>query len=292
MKIATQISSLFTPLVFALLVSCNSTVEKPATKEVDRKNKKEVLLIGTFHYNNPGADVAKTKTFDVLDEKSQNQLEHIAEKIRTFNPSKVFVEWPYDEQKELDSLYNLYRENRYFTNDGLSDFYLKNEIFQLAFQASKKSNLEKLYAIDYRETEFPFDSVMRIIITNKQSDLQAEIENGIKYFTTEFDNRVENGTSLLELTYFLNTDDMRNKSNRLQAELPLVAGKNEEFIGPYLVSEWHRRNLYMWSLVQKQLEGNDKRIVLLLGASHIAMIKGYIDKNEGFEAVELKEIME
>jgi hypothetical protein len=26
----------------------------------------EVLLIGTFHYNNPGTDVAKTKSFDIL----------------------------------------------------------------------------------------------------------------------------------------------------------------------------------------------------------------------------------
>ncbi len=290
MKQTSKIWGLIIALSF--FISCNQTTEKAVTETNEEQNTIKVLLIGTFHYNNPGADVAKTKTFDVLNEKSQDQLERIAEKIRAFDPDKVFVEWPYDEQKELDSLYTLYREGNYFTNDSLSDFYLKNEIFQLAFRASQKSNMEKVYAIDYRETEFPFDSVMQVIAANGQSDLQAEIEDGIKYFTTEFDERVENGTSLLDLTYFLNTDDMRYKSNRLQAEIPLLVGKSDEFIGPYLVSEWHKRNLYMWSLAQKQLEKEDQRIMLLLGASHVAMIKDYIEGNKDFEAVELKEIME
>ena len=99
--------------------------------EVFADRAKQALLMGTFHYHNPGADVAKTKAFDVLSMGSQEQLDSLTKLIRDFNPSKIFVEWSFKEQSELDSLYDLYRQGIYFDNPGLSDFYRKNEIFQL-----------------------------------------------------------------------------------------------------------------------------------------------------------------
>lgn len=281
---------LFTTIAF--LVSCDPTKEKASPPQNTHTKKKEVLLIGTFHYHNPGADVAKTRAFDVLDEESQQQLDLIAEKISAFNPDKIFVEWPFDEQVQLDSLYHLYLEGRYFNNDSLTDFYKKNEIFQLAFRAASKNNLKGLHAIDYHETQFPFDSLMTVITINNQSELKTTIEKGIAYFTTEFDTRIENGASLLDLTYYLNSGEMRAMSNKFHTEIPLLAGEKDNFIGPFLASEWHRRNLYMWSLAQKGMEKDEHKMVLLLGASHVAMIKDYIDKSEDWKAVELQEIME
>ena len=85
---------------------------------------------------------------------------------------------------------------------------------------------------------------------------------------------------------------MREKSNKFHTEIPLLAGEKENFTGPFLTSEWHRRNLYMWSLAQKSMEKDDHRMALLLGASHVAMIRDYIDKSESWDAIELKDLME
>ena len=279
-------------LIIAILVSCNSKVDKNSPTHLVQTNQKEALLIGTFHYHNPGADVVKTKTFDVMSEESQLQLELMAENISTFNPDQIFVEWPYDEQEKLDSLYTLYKEGKYFKNDNLSEFYKKNEIFQLAFRAANKTDLRNVHAIDYNDTRFPFDSLMKVITYHNQADLQTEIENGIEHFTTEFDTKIEDGASLLDLTYYLNSEDMRSRSNKFHTEIPLLAGDKENFIGPFLASEWHRRNLYMWSLALKSVKKENDKIVLLLGASHAAMIRGYIDSDENWKAIELKEIME
>jgi hypothetical protein len=46
----------------------------------------------------------------------------------------------------------------------------------------------------------------------------------------------------------------------------------------------------MWSLAQKATQKNDQRIVLLLGASHIATIKDFIDQNKDWGTVELEEL--
>ncbi|WP_375334254.1 DUF5694 domain-containing protein [Flagellimonas sp. C4] len=124
-------------LLAFLMLSCGNAQEVTKAKNEESSEIKEALLIGTFHYNNPGADVAKTKSFDVLNEDSQLELRKISAKITNYNPTKVFVEWPYDEQKELDSLYNVYIQGTYFDNENLSDFYLKSEIFQLAFRVAK-----------------------------------------------------------------------------------------------------------------------------------------------------------
>ena len=186
-------------LILLLSISFGCKEQPPAEEIPENENVQEVLLIGTFHYHNPGADVAKTKSFDILNETSQLELEQISNSIKAYNPSKIFVEWPYDEQKELDSLYQLYKEDKYFSNDSLSAFYLKNEIFQLAFRVAKKNNLEKVYAMDYRGTEFPYQKVMNDIESNNQAEHKEEIEKSIETFTTDFDNMIDSGATLEEL---------------------------------------------------------------------------------------------
>lgn len=257
----------------------------------EKSHVKEALLIGTFHYNNPGADVAKTKSFDILSEDSQLELKKISSEIKNYNPTKIFVEWPYNEQKELDSLYLIYTKGNYFDNDSLSNFYLKNEIFQLAFRVAKENNLKKVYAIDYA-TPFPFEDVMKEIEDNNQSDLKKRIEEGISKFTVDFDHKIESGVSLTELTYFVNSQEMRKFSNYFHNDLMLLAGGTNDFSGPLLTSEWFKRNLYMWSLIQKNVTRSDERIMVLAGTSHVAMLELFIKENDNWKVKELQQVME
>lgn len=266
-----------------LALSCMNAQEKSHVKEA--------LLIGTFHYNNPGADVAKTKSFDILSEDSQLELKKISSEIKNYNPTKIFVEWPYNEQKELDSLYLIYTKGNYFDNDSLSNFYLKNEIFQLAFRVAKENNLKKVYAIDYA-TPFPFEDVMKEIEDNNQSDLKKRIEEGISKFTVDFDHKIESGVSLTELTYFVNSQEMRKFSNYFHNDLMLLAGGTNDFSGPLLTSEWFKRNLYMWSLIQKNVTRSDERIMVLAGTSHVAMLELFIKENDNWKVKELQQVME
>ncbi len=285
---------LFAVLVALLFFNCkDEAAEKDSSRneKASIENQKEVLLIGTFHYNNPGADVAKTKSFDILNDKTQEELDFIAGKISAFKPSKIFVEWSHDEQPELDSLYNLYKHDNYFTNDSLSEFYLKNEIFQLAFKTGKRIGLPQVNGIDYR-TEFPFDSLMIVLEKNHQIEIQSKIGELIETFTDDFDEKIEKGESLLDLTYYLNTRELREMSNEFHNQIPLIAGPKDNFIGPFLTAEWYKRNLYMWSLVQKGTENRDERIMVLVGASHAAVIKNFIDENNAWRVVELKSVIE
>jgi hypothetical protein len=47
----------------------------------------------------------------------------------------------------------------------------------------------------------------------------------------------------------------------------------------------------MFSFVQKITEKSDDKIVILLGASHAALFKHFIDLDENLKVVELKDIL-
>jgi len=278
-------------IALLVLSGCNDP-QKQSVSTVNSNHKKEVLFVGTFHYNNPGLDVAKTKSFDVLSEESQRELEYMASQIKAYNPTKIFVEWPYDKQEQLDSLYSLYQKGTYFDNDSLSDFYKKGEIFQLAFRVADKLGLERVHGIDYRESQFPYQKVMADIDSNNQVQLKKDIEKAIADFSTGFDQMIVSGASLTELTLALNTKKMRYASNDLHNNMFPLAGSINDFTGVYLTSEWYRRNLYMWSLVQKYASDNDQRIMVLVGSSHAAMMELFVKGNEDYKSIELIEVLE
>lgn len=259
-----------------------------------QNKKKEILLIGTFHFNNPGADIVKTKGFDVMSKDSQKELENITDKIKKYNPNKIFVEWEFDQQEKLDSLYNLYIADKYFDfvdkKFPKNNFYKQNEIFQLAFKVARKCNLKQVYAIDYPYTTFPFDSVLNSIEKAKQETIKTEIFKRIQDFE-KMENENLSKLNLSELIIDKNSEKYRKMDLEFYISLLNKVGLNNDFSGAFLVSEWFKRNLYMYALVQKITESKDDKVMVLLGASHVALFKKYIELDENFQSIELKEIL-
>lgn len=260
------------------------------------QQKKQVLLIGTFHFNNPNADAIKTEAFDVTTAGVQKELEQLATCIKDFAPSKIFVEWDYDQQQRLDSLYGLYQQNKYedyvqktYTGKRHHALYAQNEIFQLGFRAAKKAGLPSLSAIDY-EMPMPFDTVMNAIKIAKQDDVAAEIDSFIATQGAK-ENLKRKTMGLTDMILDLNTAASRHTNSGFYIKTLNRAGKTDNFGGAYSVSEWYKRNLYMFALMQKQVQNTDQRTVMILGAGHVAMIKKFIEEEGIYEVVELRDLL-
>ena len=169
-------------------------------------------------------------------------------------------------------------------------FYKQNEIFQLAFRAAKKLNYARIYGIDYKGTSFPLDSLMTAINKANQTDLKKEMEKTLQEYERKT-NADRNKLSLTKLILKENKDDLRKFDKGIYLTLFNRGGGENDFVGAYLVSEWYKRNLYMYSLVQKITESKDRKIVVLLGSSHVAMFKEFIELDSKFKVVKLKEIL-
>ncbi len=57
------------------------------------QEKINVLLLGTYHFNNPGSDAIKNAERNILTPENQKDLDQITQSIISkFNPDQVFVE--------------------------------------------------------------------------------------------------------------------------------------------------------------------------------------------------------
>ena len=69
------------------------------------------------------------------------------------NPTKIFVEFPFENQNQLDSLYNSFTPTNYKSVE-------RDEIQQLAFRVGKNLKLKKIYGCDFRKYKFHYQVSM------------------------------------------------------------------------------------------------------------------------------------
>lgn len=275
-----------------LLASCQEKTNKEssnASLSSNTSEKTEVLIIGTFHFSNfdpkYNQDLIQTSEVDVMTEQNQKELELISNKIAKFKPSKIFLEAPYSEQAELDSMYNAFVPENYDQKN-------RDEGDQFAFRVAKKLGHKKLFATDFRDFSFPGNSMRKSMENANQQDLIALDDLKDEQWEKDYNELVNKNHSLLDVLYFLNSSEERKIDRAWYLNYANKAGSLNDTIGTFLASEWYRRNLHIYSKIQKQVTEKDERIMILLGSSHIAILKDFIDNNPKWKTVELKEVME
>src|SRR5262245_61544242 len=68
----------------------------------------KVLLLGVFHFANPGLDVAKFKSADILSEQRQKEVARVTAALKKFSPDKIFIEDVPENQNRIDSILDQY----------------------------------------------------------------------------------------------------------------------------------------------------------------------------------------
>lgn len=247
---------------------------------IGQEAKTKVLLLGCFHFDNPGLDVAKFENVNILSEKRQQEVLEVVEILKQFKPDKVFVEVPAELQGRLDSNINKYKSGQ---------FILKGtETHQLGYRLAKELNLSTLYAVDYRDAQFPFDSLVKSATEAKQYDLLGYMKRSIDSVQNDFNESLKKNT-VRQLLLNQNTD----AASKLQVGGYfdfLVAGKEGNHIGSYLTSEWWRRNMIIYENILKRLDGKEKKILVIFGSGHTALLKEMMKYNKSFELVQLKSL--
>jgi hypothetical protein len=245
--------------------------------------KTEVLLVGVFHFNNPGLDVAKFEIDDMLSKKRQQEILGIRNALVDFAPDAIFTEVNLDGAKWLDSTYAAFRKDQSPLKTE------KNELYQVAFAVGHQLNLPRLYASD-AHADFPFDSMMTAIKAAGQTQLEKEVGDMIQTMEQEMNSRLSR-QSVKDILLWLNGPEMRRKDLGWYLNTPTMAGSLHTDIGATLTGSWLTRNLKIYGNIMKQLKGNEKRIVIIYGASHCAPIEYYFSMNDRFKLVPLNSVL-
>src|ERR1041385_1537551 len=103
-------------------------------------NEVQVMLLGPYHFANPGKDVVKQDLDDVLQPRRQKEVEDLAQRLASWKPDKVAVEWPWSFTDSTAAKYARYRAGTLAPS--------RNEVVQLGFRIAASLGQPAVYPID------------------------------------------------------------------------------------------------------------------------------------------------
>lgn len=217
----------------------------------------EIILVGTFHYPD---------RFDIFSQDLQKQINEFTNRLASFHPNKIAVEFPHEMQNELDKLYARsaeysFEENVVYGNveryGSIVPFKSVNEIVQVGFRLGQKLNLDKIYGID-EDIELSDELLDKI---TPYMDLNSFFEK-MRMIT-------EPAKDLRGLYSILNSDECIAVDHSVYLDINKINPGNYE--GSQFVLQWYERNLKIFSNLQNICEEGDK-VLVLIGSSHLQIL--------------------
>lgn len=245
----------------------------------------QVMLLGTYHMDNPGLDEVNIDADDVLTDDRQTQLRDLVNHLTGWNPNRVAVERPYDEFEAVNDLYGKYRSGEYAydreetfpaphpkRNDDDSEG--RSEVVQVGFRLADRLGHEHVFPIDEFPEEpdsDPFkdretDSARKTSVTPPDPEAMQR----------EGDERLASST-LLEYFQWINSEDKLRDNHDLMFDTGIRTA-DDTFGSPVFVAYWYDRNLRMVHHLWRVLEQGDERMLLVVGTGHIRVLRHLLNE--------------
>ncbi|WP_273378606.1 DUF5694 domain-containing protein [Symbiobacterium thermophilum] len=234
----------------------------------------QVMVLGTFHMENPNLDYVKTGYGDVLSEPYQQQIQEVVARLLRYRPTHVAVEAPPDAAPALQERYDQYRAGGYTLG--------RNEIDQLGFRTAAAMGHSRIFGIDYR-LDLDFSAVLdeagKLGLTGFLNAFERMTRS-----VAEAQERAEADGGVLGLLRYLNSPD-HDAMHGVYLQIAAV-GAGASYVGARLVADWYRRNLFMFSHIADLARQPEDRILVLVGAGHRPLLRQFITESPDLEYVD------
>lgn len=240
----------------------------------------QVMLLGTYHMDNPGLDEINPEVDDVLLPQRQQELQTLTDRLARWNPHRIAVERPYARADDLNTLYNEYRSGKRsydheeeidpvqpFRSDPTAE--CRSEVIQIAFRLADRLNHEQVYPIDC-PAKMGNDEFEKL----EERGFQPEDKTPISLpdtGTTEQDvsKRITNST-ILESLRWQNQEEELRSNHKMMFGRYLRWGEEDNYGGPRNLSIWYDRNLRMAHNLWRAVKQGDERMLLVeIGRAHV-----------------------
>jgi len=281
---------LIIPLLAFLLISCTQQESEPKQKQISNelksasefypKERAQVLVVGTFHFDYPGLDELKTQDsdkIDVLKEPKKTEVTALVEYIKKFKPNKIAIEahpgygW---NKKFKEYLEGKHRDQR-------------GERYQLAMRIASETGLDTLYTVDA--------STLKSDIIEKDSNLYKSLTNKIdwetddpywdvaeKYF--EYEEAQVKNTHLLDYFKHMNTREGHNTNFGLYLTGGYSSGNGQG--ADHFTMWWYNRNARIFANIINITESPDDRILVIFGNGHAAILRQFFEASPQYDFLE------
>ena len=233
----------------------------------------QVMLFGTFHFQDAGLDTVKVKDIDIFTEENQAYLEALTQRLQGFKPTRVLLEYSPENDALINERYREYLAGNYELG--------ANEIYQLGFRIAKLAGHERVYSFDYRGVEWEAEAIYEYAEQHDSPEM-GTFNEIIETFTVE-DEQARTTMTLKELLQRQNDPE----SDRANMDLYLATnsiGAGDGYSGAIAASSWWKRNFFMYANIQK-LATPGERVIAIGGSGHMAILKQLLAIDKRLEGV-------
>jgi len=270
--------------IFVAFACLSATLAAPAAvaaqpfgflAERKAEERPAMLIVGTPHFGNPGADILNQKIEDVLAPRRQQEIEALVERLAAFRPTRVAVEWGIGGQDRLDKRYADYRAGRYALS--------RNEIDQIGLRLAARLGLDRVDAVDWNEEppgeekDYNFFTYMEAHGTKGEFEARRAVQQA----AMDAESAEMRCTSVSEWLRGLNSTAYRDESHRPYYDYAMI-GDSVAYPGATWVGHWYARNLRIFANLVRMAANPEDRIVVIYGAGHGFLLDQFARESGAF----------
>jgi hypothetical protein len=239
----------------------------------------QVMVLGSYHFGNPGLDVNNAKADDVLTPRRQKEIQAVAAALAAWKPTAIMVEREAERSDLVDAN---------FLRSSPADLTTKrDERVQIGYRLAWRLKVP-VYAIDEkpRGSEpdyFPYERVQQFADTHGQADRIRRMTE-ISADTVRLIEQGQKTRSVADILAELNGPAALRRNVRSYYSL-LDVGDGDAQPGAELNGLWFMRNAKIFAKVMKVARPGD-RVLVIFGAGHSYWLRQLASETPGFTFVD------
>ena len=260
-----------------------SLAQTPSS-QVDRycgPNAAQIMILGTYHFANPGLDGRNVNADNVLTPKRQAELADLANRLAKFRPTKIMVEAPFTDTDVRDR-YQRHLKGQYTLTH--------NETEQIGFRLGKMLGLPRINPVDY---EMRMSGLRPDELNHAWRPKPPPAPAGAAVSSPPAAPQLTEEDLLLRRSTIRETLLRMNRPEQFQADhsrdyLPMLLPKDGPTLyeqSEYLVN-WYKRNFRTFTNIARQTDFPSDRVLVITGGGHQKILRDLAIEADYFCLVE------
>ena len=246
----------------------------------------EVMVLGAYHFGNPGLDTNNIKVDSVLTPQRQRDLERVAKALATFRPTHVMVEMQSEAPDFAIAEYGRF-DAAMLAKDA-------NEIVQIGYRTARAAGLKTVNGIDEQPKDgepdyYPYDKVQETAAKFNQTAALDALNVPVVAWLKDFE-AAQKTHSVGQMLMRVN-DPAGVHANMDSYYGMLAIGDHDAQTGGDLNAGWYLRNAKIFGKLMQVAKPGD-RVLVVYGAGHGFWLRHFASLVPGYRNIDVRPYLE